>query len=89
MPYIEKDTLDKLEQASLLLNRHHTIITTALRHYAEHMNTAAAQVHEQYKAGTETPLVTNQGYRMMSEMFGHNAKCAQQIADEVSEWAEA
>lgn len=83
MPYIDSDDLERLRKAQTLLVTNHTIITTALRVYSEYMGNAATEAKANYEAGNELPLVTNNGFRMMAELFDHNAKKADTTAHEI------
>ncbi|GGK90801.1 hypothetical protein Ppa06_57520 [Planomonospora parontospora subsp. parontospora] len=88
MPFIDREDHRVMERARDLLTEHHTIITTALRVYAERMDAAATEAKAAHETGADTPLISNDGFRMAAEQFTYCSGKARAAAEAIDSWQE-
>ncbi|GAA3144413.1 hypothetical protein GCM10010466_39410 [Planomonospora alba] len=86
MPHIDREDHRVMERARDLLTQHSPTLIEALRVYAEYMDGAATEARTAHEAGVETSLVTNNGFRQMSELFNHNRDKARAAAEAIVSW---
>ncbi|MDP9843334.1 hypothetical protein [Streptosporangium lutulentum] len=87
MPYVDDAELQRMQRAHQILASRGYDIIAALRGFAEYMTKASKEHQAAHAAGAETPLVTNEGYRVMAELFATNAERAESLATAIDIWS--